>query len=59
MTGGGGNVAAALVTTLGSYRPFYYGGNDVITISIVRGRLGVFKMTDSESLSPICYYSVL
>jgi hypothetical protein len=32
-----------------------YGGNDVIAISTARGRLGVFKIADSESLTPICY----
>ena len=31
---------------------FQDGGNDVIAISAARGRLGVSKMADSESLTP-------
>jgi hypothetical protein len=39
--------------TLRELFAFYYDGNDVIAISTVRWRLGVFKMADSESSIPL------
>jgi hypothetical protein len=36
---------------------FYYGGNDIIAITAARGRLGVVKMADSESSTPLYWWS--
>jgi hypothetical protein len=38
---------------LASFMPFLYTGNDVVAISAARGRLGVPKMADSESSTPV------